>query len=97
MQTVSSSLLTSLRAAKTVRREYSMVVEFYSSDAEPGADGFDPSGADLVLALSKTGGDSEPITFMGVEYKRLVASIGDIKRTLRKEISGLSIFGGLNG
>lgn len=65
--------------------DFSVVVEIYSADQTPTADGFDPNDAiDCFAAV-------EGITFEGVTYKCLVKKFGSIKRTWGKESNTASV------
>lgn len=61
--------------------DLSVVAEIYPADETPATDGFDPNNA--LKCYAKTNG----ITFMGVEYTRLVSNIGRLKKTIGKEIN----------
>lgn len=86
MQVVSDALLAKLKSGNFVRKEYSMICEFYEGNASPP---FNPSDANCLLRLAKTSG----INVCGVDYKRLIAKggIGDIERFIGKEMAAVSL------
>jgi hypothetical protein len=61
------------------------VCEFYSPDAEPSINGFDPADALACFAPVKN------IYYRGRSYKRLVKDFGAIKRTINDEINSSSV------
>lgn len=62
-------------------KDISTVAEIYSADAVPTADGFDPADAlDCFAAV-------DGITFLGVEYKRLIKSFTNPSRSITSEIN----------
>lgn len=68
----------------------SVVVEFYSSDASPGEDGFDPG--DALLRFSEIGTpDSQEIEFFGETYIRRINSMGRTTRTTGADINTFSV------
>lgn len=66
-------------------RDWSTVVEIYSSDTVPTDDGFDPNDAlDCFAAASG-------ISFLGVDYKAKIKKIGTIKKSIGKEVNTASV------
>lgn len=59
--------------------DLSTVVEIYDSDATPADNGFDPN--DAIQCFAAVAG----ITFMGVDYTRLITKIGSINRKITAE------------
>lgn len=65
--------------------DISMVCEFYSADAVPGTDGFDP--VDALECLAAVSG----ITFRGETYKQLVTNFGRIKKSTDGTVGSVSV------
>lgn len=65
--------------------DFSILVEFFPSDAVPSADGFDPALA--VRRFAASGG----VSFRGLQYTRLVNKFGSIKRTITAESNSASV------
>jgi hypothetical protein len=86
MQQVSENLLAILQTPSTTPKRWQMLVEIYHQDAEPGENGFDPESSDFMWGFAKVA----EISFCTRDYDKLLLSIGDIKRTLRKELSTVS-------
>jgi hypothetical protein len=72
--------------------DLSTVVEIYGSDATPADNGFDPN--DAIQCFAAASG----ITFMGVDYTRLITKIGNINRKISKVSNTASVeFSNLSG
>lgn len=80
MQIVSQKFLDRLTGEQ---KKLQTVIEIYHQDSVPGADGFDPT--DAILRLSQVAG----LDFFG-EFQRLVKSVGNVSRTLKKQLSSFS-------
>jgi hypothetical protein len=70
--------------------DISTVAEFYSSDAVPGDDGFDPADA-VGLFAAVLGDDGDELTYMGQEYTQLVSGFGSVKRSTGKQANIASV------
>jgi hypothetical protein len=89
MQKVGSNLTQVLTSPNTEEKQYRTVVEFYVSDAEPSASGFDPRSADYLFGA--VGTEFGGFKFLGAEYNLRAKTIGDVTRTMRKELSSFSV------
>lgn len=79
---INNSALQNILATCT---DWSTVCELYSADTTPTASGFDPN--DAIACFAAVGG----ITFMGVEYRRLVKSYGTIKKSITSEVNTAAV------
>jgi hypothetical protein len=86
MQEVSNAFLNVLRSLNTTPTQLVPVVEFYSSDAVPTSGGFDPASSSFLFGVTTVAG----IMFRGRVYKELAVSVGEIHRTIKKQLSGFS-------
>ncbi len=74
-----------LETILTDANDISIVCEIYDADQTPASDGFDPNDAiDCFAAIAD-------VTFMGVAYKQLIKSFGQIKRTIGKETNTATV------
>lgn len=76
---------TALETIFTTATDLNVVCEIYASDAVPAADGFDPN--DAIGCFAAVDG----ISFMGVDYVRLVSKFGSINKSIGGEVNTASV------
>lgn len=86
MQKVSSTLYNVLTAPNQQPRRFSVVIEIYHQDAEPGPSGFNPSSPLCLKRFAKTIG----IKFCGVPYQQLLTGFSSVNKQIKKELSNAS-------